>query len=573
MTRIVSGKELLPDRVSLALLNVEKGEWGCLIEAVATENAACPDCGVRSTARHSSYVRHLKDLPMQGLAVKMKLRVSRWRCRNPGCERQIFCQRLTNVTHKHGRETKRFGEVVRLMAYALGGRPGERLSSRLGLRVSNDTLLRRIKQWAKSRPPTEGIPVVGVDDWAWRKGFASYGTILVDLKRRKVAELLPERSSASFEQWLRQHPEVSVISRDRHGLYAEGGRRGAPGAKQVADRFHLIHNLLQAVEEELAHQRPHLLMPAQELVLQNEVENAAGTPPTVRPTQPRGPLPSATQQQKEVRHQRWQQKVELFQMVKGLYAQGRKASEIVRATGISRGRVDTWLRLVECPPLRNKMAPRPGMAEYLREELQRLWNQGCQNGRKLLIEIRKLGYIGSYTSLNRFLVAWREEKRAARRTEAAATQPTGPAHSAVSAMRHVSPQMAAALLSKPKPQLSTRQSEIIEFLKHNCPDFGTMRHLVLSFRSILCGGKAASLKRWVEEAEAAGIEGMSRFVRQLKKDWAAVENAVEHVWSNGPIEGHINRLKTLKRQMYGRAGVELLRARLLPLSSDELHQT
>jgi transposase len=81
------------------------------------------------------------------------------------------------------------------------------------------------------------------------------------------------------------------------------------------------------------------------------------------------------------------------------------------------------------------------------------------------------------------------------------------------------------------------------------------------------------LKRWVEEAEAAGIEAMSPFVRQQKKDWAAVENVVEPVWSNGPIEGHINRLKTLKRQMYGRAGVELLRARVLPLSSDELHQT
>lgn len=134
-------------------------------------------------------------------------------------------------------------------------------------------------------------------------------------------------------------------------------------------------------------------------------------------------------------------------------------------------------------------------------------------------------------------------------------------------MRHVSPQVAVALLSKPKPQLSTRQSEIIEFLKHNCPGFDAMRHLVLSFRSILCRGKAASLKRWLEQAEAAGIEAISRFVRQLKKDWAAVENAVKQVWSNGPAEGHINRLKTLKRQMYGRAKFELLRARTLPFAA------
>ena len=120
----------------------------------------------------------------------------------------IFCQRLARVTHRHARETKRFGEVVQQIAYALGGRPGERLSSRSGLPVSDDTLLRRIKQWAKSRPPTKPIRVVGVDDWAWRKGYGRYGTILVDLKRRKVADLLPECSAVGLEQWLRQHPKI-----------------------------------------------------------------------------------------------------------------------------------------------------------------------------------------------------------------------------------------------------------------------------------------------------------------------------------------------------------------------------
>ena len=180
----------------------------------------------------------------------------------------------------------------------------------------------------------------------------------------------------------------------------------------------------------------------------------------------------------------------------------------------------------------------------------------------MLVEIRKLGYIGSYSGLSTLLAAWREEKRAAEKEAVAASQPAE-THSAVSAMRQVSPQEAAALLSKPKPMLSERQSKIVEFLKRHT-DFATMRHLVLSFRSILCGGKVASMQRWAEEAEAAGIEAMSRFVRTLKRDWAAVENAVEQAWSNGPVEGHINRLKTLKRQMYGRAKFELLRARTLP---------
>ena len=130
-----------------------------------------------------------------------------------------------------------------------------------------------------------------------------------------------------------------------------------------------------------------------------------------------------------------------------------------------------------------------------------------------------------------------------------------------------SPRAAVLLMSKPKPKLTGKQREMVEILKRRCPGFATMRHLVLSFRGILCGGKVSSLKRWTEKAEASGLEAIHGFVRQLKKDWAAVQNAVKQVWSNGPVEGHINRLTTLKRQMYGRAKFELLRARTLPLAA------
>jgi transposase len=556
MANTLNEKELLPGRASLALCHVEKGAHGWVIEAVGPKTAACPDCGVLSTARHSSYVRHLKDLPVQGRPVHLKLRVGRWRCRNADCERQIFCQRLARVTHRHARETKRFGEVVQQIAYALGGRPGERLSSRLGLPVSDDTLLRRIKQWAKSRPPTKPIRVVGVDDWAWRKGYGRYGTILVDLKRRKVADLLPECSAVAVEQWLQQHPEIKIISRDRQGALAEGGRLGAPAAKQVADRFHLIQNLQQAVQGELALQRAHLMMPAGEFKRQIETEKAlAAELVTRKPRQERSD-PS----QKERQQQRRQQKVELFQMVKSLRAQGLTGSDIMRQTGICRALIDKWSRLEECPP-QSKKTPQPGMAEDFREELWRRWEQGHQEGKQLFAEIRKLGYVGSYASLMRFLAPWRAERGAAGR----ASRPGAPIHPG--AVRHISPRAAVALMSKPKPKLTGKQREMVEILKRRCPGFATMRHLVLSFRGILCGGKVSSLKRWAEKAEATGLEAIRGFVLHLKKDWAAVQNAVKQPWSNGPVEGHINRLKTLKRQMYGRAKFELLRARTLPLTA------
>jgi transposase len=491
------------------------------------------------------------------------VRVTRWRCRNPGCERQIFCQRLNEVAHKHARETARFGEIIQLLGHAMGGRPGERLGKRLGLPISDDTLLRRVKRWAKLRSATRPIAALGVDDWAWRKGYGRYGTILVDLKRRKVADLLPECSAVAFEQWLRQHPGVKIISRDRQGLLAEGGRRGAPAAQQVADRFHLIQNLQQAVQEELARQRPHLMIPAREFKRQTETEEAPTA--AVAIWRPRRARPNPTP--KEVRQQRRQQKVELFQMVKSLRAQGLKGSDIVRQTGICHGLVYKWLRLQECPP-RNKKTPRPGMAEDFREELWQQWKQGHREGKKLYAEIRGRGYVGSYASLMRFLAPWREEQGAAG-TASRAVEPIHPG-----ALRHISPRAAVALMSKPKPELNGKQREMVEILRRRCPGFGTMRHLVLSFRSIVCGGKASSLKRWAKKAETTGLEVLRGFVRQLKRDWAAAENAVKQIWSNGPVEGQINRLKTLKRQMYGRAKFELLRARTLPLEQPKrrLHQ-
>jgi transposase len=559
----LNAKELLPDQASLMLCHVETGNPNWMINAAASREAAnCPDCGVLSTARHSSYVRRLKDLPIQGQPVELTVYVGRWRCRNRDCARRIFCQRLPAIADRYVRETKRFAEVGHAIAYALGGRPGERLSRRLGIPVSKDTLLRRFKRLTQSRRTAGPIAVVGVDEWAWRKG-QSYGTILVDLEKGVVADLLPDRSAASFETWLQQHPGVTIISRDRDGVYADGGYSGAPRAHQVADRFHLVQGLIRAVQDELAHQSPRLLMPAQEFVNNNTPEKATVAISEVVSSQ-RGPRPSTRAQ--EIHQQRWQQKQELFGMVKGLRAQGMRAFEIVKATGISRGTVDKWLRLSECPPLRSKKAPRPGMAGYLREELRRLWDQGCQNGRKVLEEIRKLGYIGSYTSLTRFLQPWREENCAAKTMALATTQPSKQLHAPVSAMRRVSPQEAAGALSKPPAMLNERQCKIVEFLKRT-PDFATMRHLILSFRSILCHGKVSSLKRWIEEAEATGIAGISKFVRQLKRDRDAVENAVEHRWSNGPVEGHVNRLKNLKRQMYGRAKFELLRARTLPLAA------
>ena len=249
--------ELLPNSKSLTLRSAVRTETAWEVEAVGSDRAACPDCGEVSHSRHSRYWRRLRDLPVQGTAVHVRLHLGRWRCRNRECRRGIFVERITGVAMPYARQLCRLGEVRVLVGRALGGRPGQRLMNRLGMPTGRQTLLRQVTAAARRAICAEPIRVLGVDDWAWNKG-KSFGTILVDLERSVVADLLPTRSADSLAAWLEKHPEVRVVSRDRQGSYADGARRGAPQAKQVADRFHLALNLTQAVERELAVQRQYL---------------------------------------------------------------------------------------------------------------------------------------------------------------------------------------------------------------------------------------------------------------------------------------------------------------------------
>jgi transposase len=222
-----------------------------VISAAGPEIGSCPGCGEQSTRRHSRYFRHLQDLPVQGAVVIVKMGVSRWRCLNGECERRTFTDQLTEIVCPHARRTQRIAELVHLIGHGTGGRPGERLMKRLGMPVSDDAILRHLKrQVARLRAKTT-VRVAGIDDWSWRKG-CTYGTIVVDLERREVVDVLADRTTAGTAEWLGQHPEVEIVSRDRCGLYAQGAREGAPQARQVADRFHLLQNLRETIETQLS---------------------------------------------------------------------------------------------------------------------------------------------------------------------------------------------------------------------------------------------------------------------------------------------------------------------------------
>jgi transposase len=488
-----------------------------------------------------------------GEAVCLRVRVSRWRCRNPRCATVIFGERLPDVAAPRAQQTHRLGVVVHLIGHALGGRAGERLLARLSMAISADTILRAVKRGAPPADVDETLRVVGIDDWAWQKGQQHFGTILVDLERRRVVDVLAVRTADAVADWLLVHPGIRIISRDRHGPYADGVRRGAPQAREVADRFHLVSNLRGAVQQELGRLRRFLVVP-------HRTPSAAINSTAVPRRSDRHLRSTYVEQEDRLAQERRATQLARFRLVKRLQSAGHNASAIMRETGLGRTYVRTWIRLEELPE-RNRMEPRVGMAAFYEEYLIRRWAEGNQSVRLLMAEIETLGYVGSYAGLARLLAPWRLHGLPACRPRADGA----PVASVFT--RHVSPQIAAVLLGQLRPLLTERQAETVDALKAQCPGFTTMRRLVLSFRAILRVGKVPTLHRWLARAHATNIPVLQRFVRTLRRDLGAVEGAVRERWSNGPVEGHINRLKMLRRQVYGRAGVELLRARLLPAPS------
>jgi transposase len=545
------------------IVGVERGGDGWMISAAGPEVGSCPGCRAPSTRRHSRYFRHVQDLPVQGAAVMVKMRVSRWRCLNRKCERRTFTDQLPEIVCPRARRTQRTAELVHLFGHGTGGRPAERLMKRLGMPVSDDTILRHLKRQVARLHAKTTVRVAGIDDWSWRKG-RTYGTIIIDLERREVVDVLADRTTTGTAEWLGQHPEVEIVSRDRCGLYAQGAHEGAPQARQVADRFHLLQNLRETIETQLSRadrSTGRALLP----------ESNDEDPATIACGSGGRRDAAAHRHLTRQAHRRSRQAI--FDQIHILREAGTSIGDIARQTGFGPRSIRKWLKFT-APPERRAPAPKPCSPKYFLDYLSRRWAEGCVRGRELLYEIKLRGYTGSFSHLERLLAKWRrandckvvtsppnhEPRIAPTTTTMAASCAVDPATG-----WSISPIVAASLCIKPRGLLTPRQAAKVDALKSASPDFTAMRRLAMRFRGILRSKDIQKFCVWLNDAQQSGIYAMQRFVRTVRRDLDAVTNALTEGWSNGQTEGQINRLKTLKRAMYGRAGPELLRARMLPL--------
>jgi transposase len=518
---------LFPHLAALRITRVFQTGRSVRIHASTYDSqAVCPVCGVPARRVHSRYERRISDTAVSGRELLIHLGVRRFFCDNVACSKKIFSEQVPGLTVRYGRRSIGLGETLRAVALALGGRAGARLSRRLAAAVSRMTLLRIIRA---TPDPAPGGPVrvLGVDDFALRRGHV-YGTVLIDITTSRPVDVLPDRSADALADWLATHPGVEVICRDRAGSYSDGAARGAPNAIQVADRFHLWKNLGEAVERVVAKHRTCL--------------NAATTPSTTVPT-PAESEPTAARTGRLAERTR-----ERHAAIHALLAQHVSLREVAVELGVSRNTVRRFARATSAEELlvNDGTGHRAKLLDAHADYLRQRWSQGCSDAARLWEELRERGYRGSYASVRDYVRPFRT-----------GAIPPAPAPAPPKVR-----QFTGWIMRNPA-NLDAEDTSRLDAVLVGCPELSALRGHVRDFAQMMLQRRGWHLEEWMAAVLADDLPDLHSFVTGLRRDLDAVTAGLTLPHSSGKVEGHVNRIKMIKRQMYGRAKPDLLRKRIL----------
>ena len=556
-----------------------------LVQVISSPpEACCPLCGVQASRIHSRYTRRVADLPCVGQHVTLLLTVRKFFCPNSACPRKIFAEQFPELVHSYARMTHRLRKALVALGLATSAQVSERVAPSLGMQVSAPTLLRRLR--TVSCPPPTSVRILGVDDWAWKKGQI-YGTLLVNLELNKPIELLPDRKEETLEAWLRSHPEIEVVSRDRGGEYAAAARKGAPQAQQVADKFHLLLNLREKLKELMARKQkllPHVETPTSDALpdkargalwecspspaLSVEKPPKAFRTMSARPRALSSAAASPSPEETPSQISRSNRSAR-YEAVRTLHQQAFSQREMARRLKMSRRTVHRFL-VAETFPERSRPPYRGSILDPYKPYILERWKSGGWNGTQLYHEVRTRGYNGSASLFRLFISQLRKQHQSAG-TASVLTLASSGAHVYVpddcpptpSPKRRLSPTRASWLCVCQSAKLDEKQRKQVELLRTAHQDLDSAYQLCQAFVMMLAEQRDQDLDGWLSQAKQSGIAELKSFAQGIRRDYAAVRAAFSSPWSNGQVEAQVNCLKLQKRLMFGRANFDLLRLHVL----------
>ncbi len=583
MVVIMERTPFLPLPEGMFIEQIETSKTDLVVSVISTHpTSCCPLCTEPSSSVHSYYQHSVRDLPCGGRNIRLLLTVRKFFCRTPDCKRKIFTERLSTFVEPWAKVTSRLCEAIQAIGLSTSGSLGARLATRLGISSSWMTVLRRIMDLPT--PAAGSVVALGIDDFSFRRG-RKFGTILVNLDKHQVIDLLDERSSKTAADWMRCHPEIDYVSRDRGKDYTQGATEGAPQATQISDRFPLVKNLVEAIEPEVSRCYKHLRqvqlpLPAPSLPKADEWRQAPdaerkrlarladkqerfeqvkdflshGLSPkeiaqrlamsvrTVYRWQGREACPAYQSQRKQQTD-----KQERFEQAKALRLRALSQKEIAGRLAIGVRTVQRWQGRETYPASQPRRKRRSIFDPYAPYVLSR-WQQGCRDVSLLWQEIQDQGFKGSLHTVYRFVKALRQES---------VSLP------APSVLDPVSVQKVVWLIARPYEKLKANERTDLAELCQASQELAALYTLVQSLGQMLRKREGHRLQDWMKQVAESRFREVQRFAQRLQPDKEEVLAGLTSVYSNGQVEGQVNKLKLIKRMGYGRASFPLLRQRVL----------